>query len=69
MTREEAIERLNGDAPHMRIVKYQSRKGLTRYGRLVEVLSKWAVIESGDDDTGTSRKRVKIADLRPFHKD
>ena len=69
MTRDEALARLNSDAPHMRVVKYQNKKGLTRYGRLVEVMTKWAVIESGDDDTGIEKKRVKIADLRPFHKD
>lgn len=69
MTREQALERLNSDAAHLRVVKYKNKKGLTRYGRLVEVLSKWAVVESGDDDTGTERKRVKIVDLYPFHKD
>lgn len=69
MTREQAVERLNSGSAHLRVVKYRNKKGLTRYGRLVEVMSKWAVVESGDDDTGTERKRVRISDLDPFHKE
>lgn len=69
MNRDEAIARLNGDSPHMRLVKYKNKRGLTRYGRIVEVMTKWAVVESGDEDTGTERKRIKIADLDPYHKE
>lgn len=69
MTRDEAVARLNSDSPHLRVVRYKSKKGLTRYGRIVEVMTKWAVVESGNDDTGIETKRVKIADIEPFHKD
>lgn len=71
MTREEALRRLEDGGPAI-VVKYRNKKGLTRYGRIVEVLNKWAVVESGDyhdEYVPPVRKRIKIAELEPFHKD
>lgn len=69
MTRDEALERMGSSLPASRLVKFKDRRGVWRYARLTEVLTKWAVVESGDDEIGISSRRVKIADLAPYHKD
>lgn len=69
MTREEAKQRLE-DGGRRAVIKYRNRRGLMRYGRLVEVMTTWAVVESGDEkDAPVERRRIRIADLYPFHKD
>jgi hypothetical protein len=67
MTREEAKQRLD-DGGRRAIVKYRNKRGNMRFGRIVEVMTKWAVVESGDEkDAPVERRRIKIADLHPFH--
>ena len=60
---------MSDDLPARRIVKFKDRRGVWRYARLVDVMTKWATVESGDDDYGYTKRRVKIADLAPYHKD